>query len=233
MQRKYGKNQQIPTLRVSLIKMEVVDKPNDRQITFKFTTPHRLCATRSSQPNLGFGRSTCRFMLPGTMLHSEVSIHSTLTWACHSAIASPGCPVSCTDHGHYSLLTRAMKGVKAREEFAIAIQSDILRWTLLFSPLWIQVLFLLRLSILVGWCAYVNSSSTRVFLHFFYERKDMISPPWEMLTLFACYSETSPEMDSAAGAPSFAFPHSFPPIILAGIKALNGLLTTDEHVLPV
>lgn len=38
-------------------------------------------------------------------------------------------------------------------------------------------------------------------------------------------------MDSAAGAPTVAFPYSFPPITLAGLKALTSLLTTDEHVL--
>lgn len=140
----------------------------------------------------------------------KVSVHSTLTWACQSASASLRCPVSCslfmravaycvlfllTDHYHQTLLTRPMKGVKAREEFAIAFLSDKYRWSLLLSLLW-------------GWfTTSLNSSPVsstplhfksvvclrQFIIHssfplFFYVRKDMISPPWEVLARPVCWS---------------------------------------------
>lgn len=157
----WKKKKRMPLLHVPQIEMHCRMSTSQMTVKSHSNSPLLLSATPAvcnqviSSFNLGFDRNACTWVLPGTTAPCWiVSIHSTLTWACHSAFASPGCPVSCflygswgslvahsvffllTDNYHQTLLTRPMKGAKAREEFAIASLSDKYRGTLLFSLLW-------------------------------------------------------------------------------------------------
>lgn len=124
-----------------------------------------------------------------------------------------------TDHHHRTLLTRPMKGVKAREEFAIAFLSDKYRWTRLFSLLWGWFTASLSSSLLSNTPLHfqrVVCLRQFIIIHssfplFFYVRKDMISPPWEVLTRPVCWSVPGNGFCSCLCFP-LLFPTLFPPL---------------------
>lgn len=96
------KKKRMPPLQVPQIEMHCRMSTSQMTVKSHSNSPLLLSATLAvcnqgiSSFNLGFDRNACTWVLPGTTAPCWiVSIHSTLTWACHSAFASAGCPVSC------------------------------------------------------------------------------------------------------------------------------------------
>lgn len=112
------------------------------------SAPHQLCATRPSRLYFNATGNHCSILTSVDTFHSDVSLPLCLclTWvSCQllSLHASWGslhggtfCVFLLTDHEQQTLLTRPVKGGKAREEFATVFLSDKYRWTLFFSLLW-------------------------------------------------------------------------------------------------
>lgn len=127
-----------------------------------------------------------------------------------------------TDHYHQTLLTRPMKGVRAREKFATVFRSDKYRWTLLFSLLW--GCFITGLSSSPVSSAPLHFNRVVCLLQFIIHSKFPLFfyVTWrhlpEKLRRPVCWSFLL--MGSAAGVFPFAFPHSLPPIISAHLRGL-------------